>query len=192
MLAIEEVCGIARIKGHRHESREGSELGARPFPAVSDEIIDAESASASRVRAHGRRIPGAKIKIAVAFGWRFVAPGIEALLVAFGRAISRAMDLRFGREFAPEPICVCRGFCVTHVDRPLLGKANLTEHGSKQPEIAFGPPEHWMLNIFFGSPGPAFGGPEPAVLIAAGLHEAQEIVVCDVMALDGERRNGHF
>src|SRR5919109_1095646 len=172
MLAIEEVCGIARIKGHRHESREGSELRARPFPAVSDEIIDAESASAGRVRAHGRGIPGAKIKIAVALGGCLVAPGVSPLLLALGRAISRAMELRFGRELAPEPICVCRSFCVTHVDRPFLGQANLTEHGAKQPEIALRPPEYWMLNILFGPPGPALRSPEPAVLVTPCLHES--------------------
>src|SRR5690242_4466811 len=184
MLAVEEVCGIAWIKGHRRESRKRRELRARPFPAVSNKVLNTKRAGASRVGANRRRIPGTKIEITVALRWRLAAPGIKALFLALRCAIRRAMELRFGREFTPEPICISGGFRVTHVHRPFLGEAYLTKHGAKQPEIAFGPPEHGMLNILFGSPGPAFGSPEPMVLVATGLDKTQEIVVCDVMAIN--------
>src|SRR5690242_549255 len=192
MPAIKEICGIARIKGHGHESRKRRELRARPLPAVSDEVVKAERAGACGMRADGRRIPGVKIKIAVALAGRLVAPGMEALLLALGRTVSSAMELRFGGELAPKPICVSGGFGVTYVHRPLQREADFAEHGAIQPEIAFGAPEHGMRNIVFGAPGPTFGSPERAVLVAAGLYETQEIVVGDVVAIHGELGNSHL
>src|SRR5262252_2310091 len=155
MPAIKEICGIAWIERHRGESRERGELRARPFPAVSDEVVNAERAGARRIRTHRRRIPGTKIKIAVALGWWLVAPGIKTLLLALRRSISCAMELCFGGKLAPKPGCVGGGFGVTHVHRPFLGKAHFAKHGVMQPDIALGPPEHGVLNIFLGSPGPA-------------------------------------
>src|SRR5437016_14059631 len=68
----------------------------------------------------------------------------------------------------------------------------LTEHRAKLPEIAFIPPEHWMLNILFGFPGPALRGPKRADVVPAPLHKAQEVVVRDIMAVDGELGNGNL
>ena len=102
------------------------------------------------------------------------------------------MKLRFGRELASEPVSVGGGFCVSHVHRPFLREADLTEHRAKHPEIAFIPPEHWMLNILFGFPGPALRGPKRAVVVPAPLHKAQEVVVRDIMAVDGELGNGNL
>src|SRR5207245_3602404 len=55
--AVEKICGIARIKGHRREPRERRELRARPLPSVSDKIINAKRACPRGMRAHGRGIP---------------------------------------------------------------------------------------------------------------------------------------
>src|SRR6266702_524133 len=74
--AVEEICGITWIKGHRRESRKWGELRARPLPTVSDKIMNAKRARPRGMRAHGRRIPRSKIEIAVAFAWRLIAPRI--------------------------------------------------------------------------------------------------------------------
>src|SRR5690242_4437654 len=130
MPAIEEVCGIARIEGHRGESWERRELGARPLPAISDEIVDAKRACARGMGADRGRIPGVKIEISVTLGWRLVAPGIVALLRAFRSAVGSTMELRFAGKLAPEPIRVGCGFGVTGVHRPFQGKADFAKHGA--------------------------------------------------------------
>src|SRR5437016_4868606 len=87
------------------------------------------------------------------------------------RAVGRAMKLRFRRQLAPEPIRISCCLCVTHVHRPFLGEANFSKHRAIKPEIALGPPEHWMQNILFGSPRPGLAAPKRTVLVAASLNK---------------------
>src|SRR5215467_1548825 len=192
MQAVVEVCRIVGIERQGRKSWKRRELRARPLPAIANEIVDAERAGTRGMRAHRGGIPGMEVKIAVALGWRLVAPGIVALLRALRSTISGAMELRFSGKLAPEPIRVCGGFCVTQVYRSFLGEADFAKHGAIQPKIALGPPEHRVLNIFFGSPGPAFESPKRAILVTPSLHKPQKVVVRNVMAIDGELRNGDF
>src|SRR5215467_15164128 len=76
MLAIEEIRGIAWVERHGCEARKRRKLRARPLPAVSDEIADAERACSGRVRADRRRIPRLKIEIAVTLARSLFTPWI--------------------------------------------------------------------------------------------------------------------
>ena len=192
VLAVEEIRGVAGIEGHGRESGERRKFGARPFPAVTNEIVDTKSACARGMRTDRGGIPGAKIEIAVTLGGRFFSPGIAALLPAIRRPIRGAMELGFGGKLAAEPVGVGGGFSVADVHGPLLGEANLAKHRAIEPEIAVAAPERGMLDVFFGFPGPGFGSPERAVVVAAGLDESEEVVVGDVVAFDHESRHVHF
>src|ERR1700686_1072951 len=76
VLAIEEIRGIPGIERKWLESRERRKRRARPFPAIPDEIGDAEVADALRVRSRGNQVPTLEIKIAVPRRGRFRAPRV--------------------------------------------------------------------------------------------------------------------
>src|SRR6202040_2537896 len=103
VLAVKEVCRVARIEGHRRKSWKRRKLRPRPFPAVSNKVVHAESAGARWMRPHWRRIPRLKIKVARARTRRFFSPRIAALPTAVRRSVRCARKLRFGRKTAAEP-----------------------------------------------------------------------------------------
>src|SRR5580765_1927576 len=63
VLAIEEIRRISGIKGHRRETGKRFEFGARPFPAVTDQVMDSISACAARIGTYRAGIPMREIKI---------------------------------------------------------------------------------------------------------------------------------
>src|SRR4029079_10169859 len=63
--AGEEVGGGRRIGVDRAQPREGCEHGARPLPAVADEIVDAPGAATGGMRAGWLRIPPVEAEHAV-------------------------------------------------------------------------------------------------------------------------------
>src|SRR5882757_8122986 len=104
-------------------------------------------------------------------------------------AVRGAVKLFFVWQAAPEPVGVGGRFGMADVNRPIEREANFLEHRARHPHIAIANPEDGMLDAGRFFPGPAAIGPKRAMLIAAGLDEAQKIGVGDVVALDGKSRN---
>src|SRR5256885_12708892 len=69
MLAVKEICGIARIESHGGESWKWSKLRSRPLPAIPHKIVHAKSAHSRGMRAHRRRIPRLEIEISLGRTW---------------------------------------------------------------------------------------------------------------------------
>src|SRR6202011_4666574 len=131
MLAVKKIRRISRVERHGFESGEGCEFRARPLPPVADQVLYVKSAGACWVRTHGRRLPGMKIKTAVALGWSFITPGIESCCSrSFGASVCCAMKLRLGRQFSSQPIRVSGGFAVAQVNRPVAGQAHFAKHSA--------------------------------------------------------------
>src|SRR5262249_17861191 len=161
-LAIKKVGRISWIVGHRGKTGQRSENAARPFPAVADQIVHAESAGARRMRADGDWVPIRKIEITVLRGGRFISPRILTLESAVRCAIGSAMELLFVGQLAAEPICVSRGFGVTHVNRPIERQTQLFKHTACHPDISIAMPERGMLDCLRFFPSPTFAGPKRA------------------------------
>src|SRR5216684_934698 len=186
VLAVKKINGILGIERHRRKPRKRRKLRACPLPPVSDKIVYPKSARARGMQAHRRGIPRFEIEISPRSARCFLAPGIATFLLAVRRAIRGAMKLRLRRQFAPQPLRISGGFGVAHVHRPLLRQAYLAEHRAINPQVAFAPPEHRMLDAFLRLPGPRFFSPERTVLVTTRLHEPQIIVIRHVVVLDGE------
>src|SRR5271163_2815173 len=189
MLTVKKIRGIARVKRAGLETFKGSENGARPFPAVAEQVLNTEGAVAGWVRPDGRGIPVAKIEIAMQFGWRRVTPGKTAFPCAFWRAVGSAMKLLLARQAASEPFGIGRGFRLAHVDGPFHGQANVAEHGAVVPKASVAHPKRGMRDPILLLPSPIVGRPESGIVVAASLHEAQEIAVANVVGVDGKFRN---
>ena len=95
MLAVKKVCGISRIKRARAETVKRRKYGARPFPAVAQQVMHAKGAGARGIRSYRAGIPMSKIEISVQFRGLRIAPRIKPLLQAFRNTIRRAMELLF-------------------------------------------------------------------------------------------------
>src|SRR5271165_201089 len=160
MLAVKKIGGIARVKRAGLETLKGRKDGARPFPPVADQVVHAESAGAAGMCADRSGIPMAKIKIAMRFGGRSVAPGIAAFLGSLGSAVGGPVKLFFAGQTPAQPFGVRRGLRVANVHRPFHGQRNLAEHGPIGPEVAFAEPEGGLRNVIFFLPGPTFGSPK--------------------------------
>src|SRR5260370_5335278 len=154
--------------------------------------MNPKRARARGMRADLRGIPRFEIEISPGSAWRFLAPGITALQRAIGLSIRGARELRFGRQFRPEPFRIRSGLRVAHVSWPLGRQTNLAKHRSVDPQIAFAHPEHRMLDAFLHLPGPGFVTPEGTVFVAPRLHEPQKIVIRYVVAVDGEIIHRHL
>src|SRR5271154_2193676 len=98
MLAIEEIRGIARIKGKRLEPIQGAEWRRRPFPAIAKEVQYAKCARACRMRVHWSGIPALVMKIPMMTFRRRIAPWIYSF-AALRRAVGSAMPLSLRRQF---------------------------------------------------------------------------------------------
>src|SRR5260370_75497 len=192
VLAVKEVCGVARIEGHGRKSWKWRKLRPRPLPPVPHEIVYAKSTRPGGMCSHWQGDPRFEIEIPPGRARRFFAPRIAALPHALRRSIRRAMKLRFGRQFASQPFRIRSGFGVAHVDRPLQRQSYLAKHRPVVPEVAFAPPEHGMLNTFLCLPVPGLLTPKGSVLVAPRLHEPQKIVIRYVVILDGEFIDGDF
>src|SRR5467141_2408518 len=186
VLAVEKICGIARIERHRRKPRKRRELRPRPLPPVPDKIVHAESARARGMRSHRRGIPRFEIEVSPGRARRFLAPRIGPFFPALGGSIRGAMKLRFGRQFASQPLRICGGLGVAHVYRPLLRQTNLAKHRMINPQVALAPPEHRMLDAFLRLPGPGFFTPQGAVLVTPRLHKPKKFVIRYVVVVDGE------
>src|SRR6266480_4958856 len=88
------------------------------------------------MRSHRRGVPRFEIEVSPGRARRFLAPGIAALPRAVQRSIRGAMKLRFGRQFASQPLRIRGSLGVTHVYRPLLRQTTLAKHRVINPEIA--------------------------------------------------------
>src|SRR5712692_8285118 len=95
-----------------------------------------------------RGVPRFEIEGSPGRVWRFLAAGMAALPPAVGRSVRGAMKLRFGRQFASQPLRIRGGLGVAHVHRPLLRQTNLAKHRMINPQVALAPPEHRMLDAF--------------------------------------------
>src|SRR5467141_491586 len=186
MLAAEKIYRIAWIEWHRRKPRKRRELRPCPLPPVPDKIVHAESARSRWMYAHRRGIPRFEIEIPPGRARRFLAPRISALPRAVGRSIRGAMKLRFGRQFASQPLRIRVGLGVAHVYRPLLRQTNFAKHRAINPQVALAPPEHRMLDAFLRLPRPGFLAPQRAVLVAASLHEPRKIVIRHIVVVYGE------
>src|SRR6266404_2921747 len=76
--AVEEIGRVTRIEGHGRETRKWRNLRPRPFPSVSNQIVHAECAGATGMRANRRGIPRLKIKISLVCARSFFAPGVAS------------------------------------------------------------------------------------------------------------------
>src|SRR5258708_18924332 len=186
VLAVKEVCGVARIEGHGGEPWKCCKLCPRPLPPVPHEIVDAKCTRSGGMRSNRQRVPRSKVKIPPGRPRRFFAPRIAALSLALTCSIRRAMKLRLGRQFASQPFSIRSGFGVAHVHWPFQRQTDLAKHRAVVPEVAFTPPEYGMLNTFLCLPVPGLVTPKGTVLVAPRLHEPQKIVIRHVVILDGE------
>src|SRR5208282_917859 len=191
VFAIEEIRGIAGVKGHRHKSGKRLKFRSRPFPPVAHQIVNAKRARPFWMRSRWCRIPLLKIKIAVTRAWRTIAPRKSSLAPTLTRSISRPVKLRFAGQLAPEPLRICRRFRVAYVYRPIQRQANLAEHRTVHPQISVALPKGWMPYALFFFPLPRFFAPQRGVLVSAGLNKTQEILIRDVATLDRESRHVH-
>src|SRR6202795_1300825 len=171
VLAVEKICGIAWIERHRRKPRKRPELRPRPLPTVSDKIVHAESTCSRGMRSHRRGIPRFEIEVSPGRARRFLAPRIAPFFPALGGSIRGAMKLRFGWQFASQPLRIRGGLGVAHVHRPLLRQTNLAKHRVINPQVALAPPEHRMLDGFLRLPGPGFLTPQGTVLVTTRLHK---------------------
>src|SRR6266403_1302121 len=188
VLAVEEIGRVTRIEGHGRETRKWRKLRPRPFPSVSNQIVHAECAGATGMRANRRGIPRLKIKIPPVCARSLFAPGVEAFLAALGRSIRGAMKLRLCGERSPQPFRVRGGLGVTRVNRPFLRQADLAKHGPVQPEVAIASPENRMLDVFLLLPVPSFLTPKRTVLVTTRLDKPKEFVVVYVVLFNRESR----
>ena len=102
-----------------------------------------------------------KIKIAVVFGRRFIAPGIKSCRSrSFGASVRCTMELSLGGQFSAQPIRVSRRFRVAHVNWPITGQSHFAKHSAIQPQISVLPPEGRVLDVVGGFPAPGFVIPQ--------------------------------
>src|ERR1700730_6379510 len=131
MLAIEKIRRISRVESHGLEAGERCEFRACPFPSVADQVLHVKSTGACRVRTDGRRLPGVKIKIAVALRGRLIAPGIKSCRSqSFGASVCCTMKLCLGRQFSSQPICVGSGFRVAQVNWPVPRQSHFAKYSA--------------------------------------------------------------
>src|ERR1700685_2716880 len=192
VLTIKKISRISWIKGHRLKSGKGLEHRASPFPSVADDVVYSERACSARVRSHRTWIPMLKIKIAVFLAGCLIAPGIIALKAVFRRAVSRAMELLFARQFTSEPFRISRRFRVAHIHRPIERQLDVAKHRAIHPQISFAPPERRMLDSGLVLPLPSSLVPQRAILVSAGSHELQEVAIHHVISVDRKSRNEGF
>src|SRR5579859_7574088 len=189
VLPIEEIRGIAGIKGHRRESRKWRERRSGPFPAVAYQVANPEGARSFRICSRRYRIPLMKIKIAVPRAGGFFSPWIAPFAPALARSISGSMKLRFARQRSPQPLGVGRCLRVAHIDGPLQRQANFAKHRAVEPQISLAPPKCRMLHAFLFLPRPRLVTPQRAVFIPFRLNKAQIILVRYIAAIDRKSRN---
>src|SRR5713101_5193950 len=192
VFAIKEIYGVARIKGHGRESWKRRKLRPRPLPPVPHKIVHTISAYPGGMRSYRQWVPRFEIEISPGRTRRFFAPGITALPRALRCSVRGAMKLRFGRQFASQPVCIRCGFGVAHVHRPFLRQTNFAKHRPVNPEVAFAPPEHGMLDTFLCLPSPGLVIPKRTVLVTPGLHEPQKIVIRHVVIVDRKLVHSDF
>src|SRR5260370_3517822 len=142
VLAVKEVCGVARIEGHGRKSWKWRKLRPRPLPPVPHEIVYAKSTRPGGMCSHWQGVPRFEIEIPPGRARRFFAPRIAALPHALRRSIRRAMKLRFARHFASQPFRIRTAFGVAHVDRPLPRQSYLPKPRPAFPEVSFLSPSH--------------------------------------------------
>src|SRR5712692_8285117 len=82
-----------------------------------------------------RGTPRFEIEVAPGRVRRFLAPGIAALPPAVGRSVRGAMKLRFGRQFASQPLRIRGGLGVAHVHRPFLWQTYFAKHRVINPQV---------------------------------------------------------
>src|SRR4029453_7935769 len=80
VVAVEEIGGVLGVRRQRLESLERTERCRRPFPAVSEQIVDAERACRLRVRTNRFWIPAMKVEVARDDLGKHIAPWIESLV----------------------------------------------------------------------------------------------------------------
>src|ERR1700686_2015472 len=98
-----------------------------------------------------------KIKIAVARGRNFMAPGIDSYRSSIlGTSVCRTMKLGLGRQFSSQPSRVSGGLSVAQVNWPVAGQTHLAKHSAVKPQISIASPERGMLHVVGGFPIPGF------------------------------------
>src|SRR5918994_1991179 len=117
MLAVEEVSGVRRVRGHRPEAWKRCKHGTRPFPAVAHEIVDAPRAASGGVTPRRLRIPALEVEHSVRSGGHCFSPR-KGTLATIRRAIGRPVEFRLAREPRATPSRVRRRLRMTDVDRP--------------------------------------------------------------------------
>src|SRR5262249_2888039 len=132
MAAVKEIGGIAGIERQSLESGKRFKYCGSPFPAVSNQIGDAEGAVPIRVRIHWAWSPTGKVEVAVTGLRGHISPWIKAF-VTFRRSKGCTVKLSFGGQRLLCPAGIRFRFGVTDVHGPGRLKWNIREHRSQHP-----------------------------------------------------------